>query len=452
MNIIAPESGRLIEERKRLQMAGIMGPSFYEAKILCKYGTVKDVELSVGYIKYNGKPANMGIIRDITERKRAEEAIRESQEMYKTLVNTSPDAVTMTDLEGIITYLSPRTLELYGYESAEELLGKTAFDIIAPEDHEKAKTNFEKTLKNGVIRNLHYTFLKKNKSQFKGSLNAALIKDSFGKPKGLIATTRDITKQIQMEDDLKRYAEHLEEEVKQRSNELIQSEKMAALGQLVAGVAHEVNNPLGYLKANTELIKKELLKSIKYYDEKKLDLGNLKKFVKQINTNINGINRIATIIRTLKRFSRPDTGGMAFADINLGLQDTLVIMYNQLKHRIELVEEFGKLPVIKCNIGQLNQVFMNILLNASQAMDKGTIWVKTWCSENHIFVEIRDNGEGIPEDNLNKIFDPFFTTKDVGTGLGLSISYRIVQDHGGDISLETKVGEGTKMIIKLPVR
>lgn len=451
LDLIAPDDKRLIKERNRLRIAGIKGSSFYEAKIQCKNGTIRDVELSVSDFNYNGKPASMGIIRDVTERKQVEEALRESEEMYMTLVNTSPDAVTMTGLDGNITYVSPRTIELHGFDSVDELFGKNAFDLIAPEDRKRAKENLLKTLKDGIVRNLDYTLIRKDNTEFSGELNAALIRDSFGKPKGFIATTRDITKKKQMEEDLKRYAEHLEEEVKQRTNELIQSEKMAALGQLVAGVAHEVNNPLAFLKSNMELIKKNLMKIKEGSEEKIYNLELLEQFKKQVDTSITGINRIATIIKTLKRFSRPDTGGWSLSDINQGLRDTLVMVHNQLKHRIKVIEDYGKLPNIKCNIGQLNQVFMNLILNSSQAMDKGKIWIKSWSGNRNIFIEIRDNGEGIPNDKINNIFDPFFTTKDMGTGLGLSICYRIVQDHNGDILVKSKEGKGTKITIKLPM-
>jgi len=449
LNLIAIDDKRLSEERKRLRMAGITGPSFYEAKIHCKNGTIRSVELSVSVINYNGKTANMGIIRDITERKLVEEALRESKEMYMTLVNTSPDAVTMTDLGGKITYASPRTLELHGYDNIDELFGKSAFELIAPEDREIAKTNLKKTMKEGIIRNLDYTLLKKDKTRFRGGLNATLIRDSFGRPKGFIATTRDITKQKQMEKDLKKYAEHLEKEVKKRTNELIQSEKMAALGQLVAGVAHEINNPLAYIKTNTKYFKEDLLDLKNKYNGE--DMKLFIEMERLINTNIEGIKRIANITKTLKDFARPEEDGKTVSSINQGLRDTLIIVHNELKHRIKVHENYGDIPNIVCNIGQLNQVFMNLILNSSQAMNEGDIWIKTWSDENYVNIEIKDNGKGISDEIINKIFDPFFTTKTSGTGLGLSLSYQIIQSIGGDIKVKSRVGKGTMMRIRLPI-
>ena len=118
---------------------------------------------------------------------------------------------------------------------------------------------------------------------------------------------------------------------------------------------------------------------------------------------------------------------------------------------IKVHEELGEIPKVKCNISQLNQVFMNIFLNSSQAMEEGDIWIRTWCENNNAFVEIKDNGKGIPDNLLNKIFDPFFTTKDNGTGLGLSLCYRIIKDHKGSIKVDSKIGEGTKILINIPM-
>ena len=170
-----------------------------------------------------------------------------------------------------------------------------------------------------------------------------------------------------------------------------------------------------------------------------------------MNTNIDGIDRIATITRTLKRFAKSDSEGMVKADVNEGFRDTLVIVHNQLKHRVEVHEDYGKIPRTVCNLGQLNQVFMNMVLNSSQAMDAGDIWIKTWNDEQNIYIEIKDNGSGIPEDKLQRIFDPFFTTRHDGTGFGLSISYRIMKDHNGDVQVKSEVGKGTTMKIVLPI-
>ena len=171
-----------------------------------------------------------------------------------------------------------------------------------------------------------------------------------------------------------------------------------------------------------------------------------------LQTNIKGIDRITTITKSLKRFAMPDKGEIEPENINQGIKDTLLILHNQLKHRIEVFENYGKIPKINCNIGQLNQVFMNLILNASQAMDKGKVWIKTWVDNNNIFIEIIDNGNGIPEEAINNIFDPMVTSKVYGPGLGLTFALRIVQEHQGSIVADSEPGKGTKFLITLPVQ
>jgi signal transduction histidine kinase len=253
-----------------------------------------------------------------------------------------------------------------------------------------------------------------------------------------------------MADELKRYTEHLEEEVKLRTNELIQSEKMAALGQLVAGVAHEVNNPLAYLNSNTEIIGEEL-NELKESCQDEKTLQSLKSIKELLEINLKGIHRIATITKSLKRFAKPNQGAKTTSDINQGIKDTLLILNNNLKHHVTIHVDYMDLPEIKCDIGMLNQVFMNLILNASQAMDKGDIWIKTWKDLDNIYINIKDNGSGIPGDIIKKIFDPFFTTKRDGTGLGLGLCYRIINDHKGDIKVESQVGVGTTFTLRFPI-
>jgi PAS domain S-box-containing protein len=183
---------------RRIKLIMEHGWDRFETRHTRKDGTIVDVEVSTNYLDVDGGRLFV-FLRDITERKKAEEALRESEERYRSLVETSPDAVTMTDLEGRVIYVSPQTLELHGFKNAEELVGRSALDIIAPEDREKAMINLQRTLKEGVVIRLEYAFLKKDGTRFIGSLNAALIKDAHGKPKAFIATTRDITERKRVE-------------------------------------------------------------------------------------------------------------------------------------------------------------------------------------------------------------------------------------------------------------
>jgi len=256
--------------------------------------------------------------------------------------------------------------------------------------------------------------------------------------------------------------------------QLVQSEKMASLGQLVAGIAHEVNNPVSFIYGNmdhlTEYIndiKKVLagfmdLKSLNLEEKQQIDnlvqetdldflLKDLDKLIKSCK---NGAERTKDIVVALRSFSRLDEAALKDADIHEGIDSTLEILTHNYKNRITVHKEYGNIPKIRCYASQLNQVFMNLLANASQAIENnGDVWIKTQKKGENVLISIRDTGKGISEENIKKLFTPFFTTKPIGqgTGLGLSISYGIIEKHNGWIWAESKVGAGTTFNIELPL-
>lgn len=259
-------------------------------------------------------------------------------------------------------------------------------------------------------------------------------------------------------------------------DQLVQSEKMASLGQLTAGIAHEINNPInfvssgidslrtnfsdimdimaGYLALNPEADNKEKLRHLQKLN-KELEVAELMEESEQLLRSIkNGANRTKEIVKSLRNFTRLDESSLKITDIHEGLDSTLVILNNLLKDRIKVIKDYGDLDPIICYPGQLNQVFMNILNNAVQAIkNEGTIVIRTYTENGWAIVKIKDNGTGMPEEVKKHIFDPFFTTKDVGegTGLGLSISYGIIQKHNGKIEVESKPGQGTEFTIRIPL-
>ena len=253
------------------------------------------------------------------------------------------------------------------------------------------------------------------------------------------------------------------EELQKMQHQLIMHEKMASLGNLVAGVAHEVNNPIGAVKSSahvlTRCIEKIMvvlaqgnsLDDIKNDNDFKSALSMLQENNKVINT---ASERVADIVLSLKNFARLDEAEFQLADIHEGIDTTLTLVEHELKNRIEVVKEYGEIPKIHCYPNQLNQVFMNVFVNAAHAIeDKGTIEIKTHSEKDFVYVEVSDSGKGIAKKNLDKIFDPGFTTKSmgVGTGLGLSISYNIIQKHNGEFKVESEEGKGTTFIIALPI-
>lgn len=269
----------------------------------------------------------------------------------------------------------------------------------------------------------------------------------------------------------------LNHQLKEAQSHLIQSEKMASIGQLAAGVAHEINNPLGYIYSNLNTLREYLVNLLRITQAARQlaeqlpkdfpGSANFMQLIKSLDLDLiqtdlpdlvaeamEGAVRAKKIVQDLRDFSRIDSQEKAFFDIEAGLDSTLNIVNNELKFKAEVIKEYGGLQPLLCIGAQLNQVFMNLLINAAQAMKEfGKITVRTgYENADWLWVEIEDNGCGIPEAIQSKIFDPFFTTKPIGqgTGLGLSLSYKIIKDHGGHIDLISVPGSGSKFRINLP--
>lgn len=242
---------------------------------------------------------------------------------------------------------------------------------------------------------------------------------------------------------------------------LVQSEKMASLGNLVAGVAHEINTPVGSIHSNSDLMVRALEKLRKIlHDAPELEGQRELTRILDALENVGRVNqtacqRIVSIVRSLKSFARLEEPECRQADIHEEIEAALTLVQHELKHRIEIVKDFGELPLVECVPNHLNQVFMNLLVNASQAIeDKGRICITTRLEGEHVRIEFQDSGCGIAGENIDKVFEPGFTTKAVGhgTGLGLSISYKIVRAHHGDLTVASEIGTGTTFTITLPVR
>jgi PAS domain S-box-containing protein len=249
-----------------------------------------------------------------------------------------------------------------------------------------------------------------------------------------------------------------EEALKETQAQLLHSEKMASLGMLVAGVAHEINNPVGAINStyDTHMRTVEklrtILNSVCAQDQNVNNLFTaLEKTQQVIDT---GIKRVTNIVRRLKSFARLDEPNFKEVDIHEGIEDTLIIVHHELKHKAVVERNYGDIPPILCDPGQLNQVYLNLLINAVQAIkEKGTITIITFLKNDHVYIQFKDTGVGIAKEMLKRIFDPGFTTKGVGvgTGLGLSICYQIVKDHQGDITVESEIGKGTTFTVILPI-
>ncbi|WP_374276415.1 bacteriohemerythrin [Azonexus sp.] len=349
---------------------------------------------------------------------------------------------------------------------------------------------------------------------------AAPLRDAGGRIIGAVETLQDVTERHRAEDDLRSYQAHLEELVGQRTAELrevnrqlqednarrelaeaelrrryteltelnielsetreqlIQSEKLASIGQLAAGVAHEINNPIGYVHSNLGTLESYIADLFRLLGAYEAAAGSLPADAAQriaavraaidvdflredmpslLGESKEGIDRVKKIIQDLKDFSRVDSSQeWQWANLHQGLESTINIAANELKYKADVIREYGMLPEVECLPSQLNQVFMNLLVNAAQAMgaERGRIVIRTGCSGDRVWLEFADNGSGMSESVRQRVFDPFFTTKPVGkgTGLGLSLSYGIIRKHDGTIDVTSEPGRGTTFRIELPVR
>jgi signal transduction histidine kinase len=253
-------------------------------------------------------------------------------------------------------------------------------------------------------------------------------------------------------------------ELRETQAQLFQSAKMAALGDLAAGVAHEINTPLGSIHSNADVSRRvaavvrqaltdEALAPV-FSKHPRLEQG-LEALEQATATTLVASDRIVRIVKSLGNFARLDEAERKNADLHEGIESTLTLLQHKLKHGIEVIRDFGEIPKMVCSPNRLNQVFMNLLVNAIQAIgDRGTITIRTRLDGDHVVLQFADTGHGIPSENLERIFDPGFTTRGrgVGTGLGLAITYRIVEEHRGAIAVSSDVGTGSEFTIRLPIR
>jgi PAS domain S-box-containing protein len=408
------------------------------------------------------------------EKKKLIDRLAFNERRLKNLFDASPNIIYTCDADDYITSLNPAGLKALGITSQEEVVGRPFKELLYnPEDRNIA---FKHLLSTGT--STYETILKgKNERLIYCMESIAVLRDENGKIRELQGIINDITERIEKERELWRTNLELSElnSKLQKTQELmVQQEKLASIGQLAAGVAHEINNPLGFLKSNHSVMEKYVSKAETLL-QKIADSGIpeaskpiMEQLVKQIDKmkeilieSTEGYERIIRIVADLKTFSRLDQGeGFAEYDLNAGIESTLVVAWNEIKYVADVEKQLGNIPKIIARGNELNQVWLNLLVNAAQAIEgakkevRGRIIIKTWEEKGYVMVSIKDNGPGIPESIRKKIFDPFFTTKEPGkgTGLGLSISYNIiVENHKGQIIVNTEPGQGTEFVVILPL-
>ncbi len=467
------------------------------------------------------------IVRDITARKLAEVALAKSERKYRNLVETSQDVIWSTDIQGHFTFVNPAVKQVFGYEP-EQMLDRSFTEFTPPEQLAKDLAVFERLVHGEVLRQYETIRLDKDNQPIYLLLNAIALLDEQGQVVGTTGTALDITKRKIAEDALReseaRFREQAQElelalnQLKCAQAQLIQAEKMLSLGRMVAGVAHEINNPVTFIYGNLTPAREyfqDLIRLLEGYQKtypnpipeirqivEDIDLEFLMEDWQQLVDSMQvGAERIRQIVRSLLLFSRQNTSQKKPIDIHQGIDNTLLLLQHRLKaegvnasgcdrapdSEIKVIKDYGQLPLITCYSGQLNQVFMNILCNAIDALENQPspriITIRTELGNQDssfrehqsngvrngnksaptpysslttpsVVIRIADNGTGISEEVQKKIFDPFFTTKSVGSGmgLGLSTSYQIVvEKHQGQISCISTPGKGTELIVEIPV-
>ena len=398
---------------------------------------------------------------------------------FQYLVDNTPAIIYCTVPSGDfkMTFVSNNAVHVLGYRPEQMLADPNFwFDHIHPDDAPHIFSSLALIFTQGQ-RSYDYRFRAHDGSYLWMHDTLRLIRDENGAPLEVIGSLTDITLRKQMEEDLK--IKGLEQqaliaELRNAHEQLLQSEKMASIGQLAAGIAHEINNPVGFVNSNMGSLKtyvETLLDVIDRYElaaaahpqlaaqmaevRNQADLAFLKgDVVDLVGESMDGLKRVKDIVQALKDFSHVGEAVWQVADLHQGLDSTLNIVANEIKYRARVEKHYGDIPPITCLSSQLNQVFMNLLVNAAQALTgDGVISIRTGGSGGWVWVEVGDNGSGIPPDIMKRIFEPFFTTKPVGsgTGLGLSLSYGIVSRHGGRIDVASEPGVGTRFTVHLPV-
>lgn len=422
-----------------------------------------------------------------------ERYIKMNQELQETHNRLEKSEKRLTDildsLDSVVWSMTPSTFEmLYLNKAVEEVSGHKVpdffnspnlwFDIIHPRDRIRLEDCLRVLIDSGVQKITYRIFRPDGELRWLFN-HMRIVNDETNTPLRIDGITVDITQHKNAEDLLKQRNGELQtalDKIQEVQGQLVQSEKLSSIGQLAAGVAHEINNPIGYINSNLTSLKnyvEDLLALTAIYEQAepaladpeqlrqieafkhKIDLEFLKTDVLDLlDESHEGAGRVKKIVQDLKDFSH--AGGdddWQWADLHTCLESTLNIVNNEIKYKARVIKEFGDIPQVWCLPHQLNQVFMNLLVNAAHAIEnEGTITMRTGAGNDHIWVEVSDTGKGIAPEHVNKIFDPFFTTKPVGkgTGLGLSVSYNIIKKHNGEIQLDSRAGEGTTFRIVLP--
>jgi PAS domain S-box-containing protein len=376
---------------------------------------------------------------DVTEKKKMQDALKESEELYRTLLNASPEAIIIVNTEQRIIEISDRTLDLFGIPDKEELINKDIVQIIPQSEVNKFQAMLNKTLLEGLVQNVEIVLKKYDETTISCELSTTLIQEVNGTPKAYMAILRDISERKEME------------------RQLIRTERMVSLGEMASAMAHEINQPLLSISLGIDNF------LMKVRQSNAIDEAY---FTKKSSKIFDDVARISRLIDHVRTFSRDhDREKPIPIDVNESIHSAVSMISEQFNHHgiAITIECDPDLPVVMGNTYQFEQVVLNLLTNAKDALEERknktqqdfdmNIAVKTYHDERFNYVEVQDNGIGILPVDIDKIMLPFFTTKEIGkgTGLGLSISFGIVKEMGGTLHVESEPLVGTMFRVNLPI-
>ncbi|MFO0647092.1 MAG: PAS domain S-box protein [Polyangiales bacterium] len=394
-----------------------------ERRMLRGDGTVFVAELST---TRTSEGLFLAIVRDVTARREGEDAARRAEANFRALLDVLPDAVVV-HTKGIIVYVNATTVRVAGYDRPDELIGIPVIEIVHPDDRALVMARVRSMSTTGQAAGLQRErFLRRDGSSFVCEV-VALPLTFDGRP-SLLAVARDVTERDRMQ------------------ARLAQTERLASIGLLAAGVAHEINNPLAYALLNLERVSEQLGAT--------LDPDEVRKSVEDA---VDGARRVQRIVRDLKTFAGSLQDEVARVDVRTAIDAALKLSANELRFRARVVRDLGEVPPVRVNEARLTQVLLNLLMNAAHALPEGDashheVRVTARAVGSEVRIEVHDDGAGIAPENIAKLFDPFFTTRAPGhgTGLGLSICHSIVSSFGGRIEVESALGKGSTFSVVLP--
>lgn len=466
----------------------------------CADESMLAVVKSARVVTHEGAQLILVSARDTRDERKVEDALEQTLSQLRATLESTGNGILVIDWQGRITNMNRLASSMWEIPDAllreRDDAGILAFIASRVQESEVCRARLHATVDSADTEDLYRltdgrVFECRSHPQYVGERIV-----------GRVFAYSDITERTHAEEALRESRDRLEDRVRERTaeleranatlqaekghqetlirkleaaqNQLLQSEKMASIGQLAAGVAHEINNPVGFVNSNLGSLQhysEDLLRLLEAYerieglltaeqlaevsrvkgeieaDYLRADIGDL------LRESLEGLQRVKRIVQDLKDFSHVGKGDRELANLEAGLESTLNVVWHEIKYKAEVVKEYGKLPEVECIPSQLNQVFMNLLVNAAHAIDGcGRITLRTGYDDDVVWVEVEDTGKGIRPEHLSRIFEPFFTTKEVGkgTGLGLSLSYGIVTRHQGRIDVKSEPGKGSVFRVVLP--